>query len=479
MPPSPASISSPLTLPHSGRKLRNRFSKSATTECLANPLDHLPTPQHSTLYETWGASGCGMIVTGNVMVNGIHLESPRNLALYADTRVDDKDSCSPARLDAFKKLSAAIHKHDKTTLAIMQINHPGRQSPVAVTGARGSPIAPSAVPLKLPKLGALTPLIFHPPTAMTNVSILATITSFVSTAQLAEQAGFDGVQIHAAHGYLISQFLSPSANLRSTFYGGTRAARRRFLTEVVTKIRDKVKKSFVVSIKLNSSDFLADGFDEDACVDLIAELSKLKALDFIEISGGTYGNAEMMLDPASSRRRGSGAKSAFFQSFCDRLAKAETTELPIMCTGGFRTRTQITAALESSLQIIGLARPLCVQPTFPRDFLAGTVDQVDDYTLKIPGPLAPLLEPALNNFWHQRQIHKLAKGGQPELSLGYVYSLTVQLLLAYVFDPAMHPQISKGLVYALVGVVVLFVPRDAVFFLGGLVIAARATSKYR
>jgi 2,4-dienoyl-CoA reductase-like NADH-dependent reductase (Old Yellow Enzyme family) len=227
------SISDSILLPASGRIAPNRFAKSATTECLASPVTHLPNNLHNELYRVWGESGCGILITGNVMIDGLYCESPRNMGLYRDEESSSgsgSDGLSSKRRKAFTNLAAAMHHGDKKTIALLQLSHPGRQCPVSCTT---KPIGASSVPLNLPVLGKLSQLLIRPPRAMTNQEIKTTIQAFATSAKYAEECGFDGIQIHCAHGYLISQFLSPKTNTRKMFYGGSPSNRRRFLIEII------------------------------------------------------------------------------------------------------------------------------------------------------------------------------------------------------------------------------------------------------
>ncbi|MBJ7348828.1 MAG: hypothetical protein JHC87_09695, partial [Thermoleophilaceae bacterium] len=204
-PAGTSSLAEPLTLP-CGVTLRNRLAKSAMSEQLGT-LQNNPTEQLTTLYGRWGRSGLGMNITGNVMVDRRSLGEPLNVVVE-----DDRDfTMLQAWANAAKADGAA---------AIVQINHPGRQIP---RGLSSHVVAPSAVQVKLP--GAPMPK----PRALTSEEVTEQVERFATTAEIVTRAGFDGVQLHGAHGYLISQFLSPIVNLREDQWGGDAERRSRFL----------------------------------------------------------------------------------------------------------------------------------------------------------------------------------------------------------------------------------------------------------
>jgi len=263
-----ASLHDPLPLP-CGLILPNRIMKSALSESLGT-AGHAPDERLIRLYGRWGEGGFGLIVTGNVMIDRTQLGEPGNVAV-----TDERD------LDALTRWAKAAKQGGAHVW--MQVNHPGRQAnPLA---ARHRPVAPSAIAPGIP--GMLTPR------ALTEAEIADLIQRFATTARVAETAGFDGVQIHGAHGYLLSQFLSPLSNRRTDDWGGDPARRMRFALEVVRSIRGAVRPEFAVSIKLNSADFQRGGFSETESRAVLEALSP-EGLDLIEISGGSYESPAMM-----------------------------------------------------------------------------------------------------------------------------------------------------------------------------------------
>ncbi|WP_299152321.1 hypothetical protein [uncultured Tateyamaria sp.] len=201
----------------------------------------------------------------------------------------------------------------------MQINHPGKQSPKFLTA---QPVAPSAV-----ALGQGLDAAFARPRALEPGEILEIIERFAKTAKLTQIAGFDGVQIHGAHGYLVNQFLSPHHNRRDDAWGGSPAKRRTFVLEILRAIRREVGTQFPVSIKMNSADFQKDGFEGADAQDLIRALSD-EGTDRIEISGGNYENPAM-----TGAKQSTQAREAYLLDFATR-ARA-LTDVPAVVTGGF------------------------------------------------------------------------------------------------------------------------------------------------
>jgi 2,4-dienoyl-CoA reductase-like NADH-dependent reductase (Old Yellow Enzyme family) len=298
-------VDTPLVLP-GGATIKNRIVKAAMSEQLAS-LTGAPTPELERLFARWAAGGAGMLITGNVMIDQRSLGEPRNVVVE-----DERD------MDALRRWAAAAKTHD--TAAIVQVNHPGRQSFV---GLSSRVVAPSAVPIDYP--GAAKPR------ALTSDEVGELIARFAETARIVVDAGFDGVQLHGAHGYLISQFLSPAANQRDDEWGGDAERRRRFLLEVTRAVRAAIGPDRILAVKLNSSDFQRGGFTEQESLDVIAHLDA-ENIDLLEISGGTYESPAMTGTIAESTRR----REAYFLEFAESVR--EITTVPLMVTGGFRTK---------------------------------------------------------------------------------------------------------------------------------------------
>ncbi|MFK8017627.1 MAG: NADH:flavin oxidoreductase/NADH oxidase family protein [Gammaproteobacteria bacterium] len=343
-------ICSPYTLP-CGTRLRNRIMKAAMTEGLADAHGHVTEPL-VTLYRRWSHGGAAIHVTGNVMIDAQYLERPGNLVVHKNTP-----------LDGLKRLAAAGTEGGNELW--MQISHPGRQCSRIVNM---QPVSASDVQLRI--LGN-----FARPRALTAEEIPGIITRYAETAEQAARAGFSGVQIHAAHGYLISQFLSPVTNRRHDEWGGSLANRARFLLDTVRATRARVGASFPIAVKLNSADFQRGGFSPDDSLQVATWLEQ-ENIDLLEVSGGTYEQPRLVgrtgstktldLPKAQSTRQ----REAYFLDYAQKMREALT--LPLAVTGGFRSRAFMDDALRNGeLDVIGVARPLCAQPDIIQSFLDG------------------------------------------------------------------------------------------------------------
>ncbi|MFE4849696.1 NADH:flavin oxidoreductase/NADH oxidase family protein, partial [Streptomyces sp. NPDC056689] len=277
---------SPLLL-RSGQVLKNRIAKAAMEENMATQ-GQLPGEQLYTLYRRWAAGGTGLLITGNVMVHAEALTGPAGVVL-------DKD----APLEPFADW-AKVGKSGGGAIW-MQISHPGRQ---VASDMPGVVWGPSDVGVSLGRHSSR----FGRPTAMTPKQIKDSVTRYAVTARRAEEAGFDGVEVHAAHGYLLSQFLSPLVNKRTDRWGGSLENRARMLLDIVRAVRAAVSPSFAVAVKLNSADFQRGGFDADDARQVIEMLEPL-GVDLVELSGGSYESPAMTGRPADNRTQ---AREAYF-----------------------------------------------------------------------------------------------------------------------------------------------------------------------
>lgn len=385
----------PLRLPN-GLVLPNRIMKAAMSEALAD-THHAPDQRLVRLYDRWSRGGYGLLITGNVMVDRTQLGEPGNVVIE-----DDRD---------FAALSRWVKStHDAGVPIWAQLNHPGRQSNPLAIGH--TPVAPSAVPLSLP--GSPTPR------ALTGAEIEGIIERFATAAQVCEAAGFDGVQIHGAHGYLVTQFLSPLTNLRDDEWGGDSERRMRFLLEVVRGIRARVSPAFAVSVKLNSADFQRGGFTEDDSREVVSALA-LEDIDLIEISGGNYESPAMSGSAAASTR----AREAYFLDYA-RTVRQAAGQVPLAVTGGFRSREAMARAIESGdCDVVGLARPTVTMPDAAEAILSGQLDVLPTRELKygmrsLVGRFVDVkaLDGVLNISWSTDQLHRLGAGLEPDLNRG-------------------------------------------------------------
>lgn len=395
-----------------GAIITNRLAKAAMTEGLASPQG-VPTAELARLYRVWSHGGAGLLVTGNVIIDRDHLERPGNVVI-------DRPP-SNAMMAALKAWAAAGTEGGNHVW--MQISHAGRQTPSTVNGA---PKAPSAVGVRLP--GGR----FGMPVALAGDEITDLIGRFATAALAARDAGFTGVQIHAAHGYLISQFLSPLANHRDDEWGGSLENRARFLLETVRRVRGAVGPEFPISVKLNSADFQRGGFAFDESLEVARWLEEA-GLDLLEISGGSYEQPAMMdmdgIDgPAEPVQvaASTGAREAYFVDFAKAM-KAELKALPMMVTGGFRSRTAMDHALGTcAADVVGIARPLCGAPDACNDLLSGSAGLpcFEKQLSLLPGWLrwaerirfVGAIAGFAVQFWYYAQIDHIGRTGAPRLS---------------------------------------------------------------
>jgi len=359
-------LTDPLTLP-CGQILPNRLAKGAMTEGLADVHGHA-TQGHVRLYRRWAEGGVGLQITGNVQIDRRGLERPGNVVIEGEP-----SDAARAALAAFA--AAAKVGGGKVW---MQINHAGRQAPSSVCP---EPVAPSALALAMP--GG----VFAMPRALSEPEINDLIGRFAKAALVAKDTGFDDVQIHAAHGYLLSQFLSPKANQRDDQWGGSLENRARFLVEVIKTTRAAVGADFAVGVKLNSADFQKGGFSFEDCLAVIDILNDLN-VDLVEITGGNYEQPKMAgiegIEPvfAEPVRASTKAREAYFAGYAK--AVRERAKMPVMATGGFRTRGAMEGALsEGDADLIGIARPLCADPDLPKHLLSGTVEAGEAWENKL------------------------------------------------------------------------------------------------
>lgn len=365
----------------------NRIMKSAMSEVLAKDGEHLPTEGHYRLYRRWAEGGAGILVTGNVMIDRRALGEPGNVVLEDD-----------AHLDRFVSWAEAVRSGNPETHLWMQINHPGKQSPRFLNPA---PVSPSAVPL-----GRGLDKTFATPRALETDEISDIIRRYAQTARLTKAAGFGGVQIHGAHGYLVSQFLSPHHNRREDAWGGTPEKRRRFALEVYRAIRQEVGTSYPVSIKMNSADFQKGGFEGEDAFALIEALSE-EGIDLIEISGGNYESPAMTGAKQSTKER-----EAYFLDFAADARKR--TKVPLAVTGGFRSVKAMEEAVASgATDFVGIARALTLDPDLPKHAAmdAGYVQEVRRPTTGIKAVDAMFM---LSISYYETQIGQLAKGKAPD-----------------------------------------------------------------
>jgi len=389
-----ARLGSQLTLAN-GVVIRNRFFKSAMSEQLGDN-NHNPKPGLATVYQRWAEGGIGINISGNIMVDRTALGEPKNVVL--DEQSD---------LQAFRHWTAAATQGGAHLWA--QLNHPGKQSPMFLSP---QPVAPSAI-----ALGAGLDKAFKTPRALEDAEVWQVIGRYATAARLAKDVGFTGVQIHGAHGYLVSQFLSPRHNQRDDQWGGSIENRMRFVLEVYKAIRKEVGDDFPVGIKVNSADFQRGGFTEEESMQVVKALADA-GIDLIEVSGGTYENPSMM---GSEKGRDETVKEstrqreAYFLHYAEKIRTLVDT--PLAVTGGFRSTKGMQEALDSgATDFIGIARPLALVPDLPNQAM-NNVDYQMSFTVPSTGFKELDRMMMIDLVWFEQQIHRMADGKAPKENL--------------------------------------------------------------
>ncbi len=339
-----SSIFTSFTLPN-GQIIKNRLVKAAMEENLAT-FEHLPGDELKRLYKSWADGGVGLIITGNVMVDHLAMTGPAGVVLEEDTD-----------LTSFIDL-ARLSKTNNTKIW-MQINHPGRQ---VFKKMGGKVLSPSNVALNMGKHSAM----FCTPKPMDESEIQDVIQRFTITAIRAEQSGFDGVEVHAAHGYLLAQFLSPLTNIRNDKWGGSLENRARLLIQIVKSVKAACNDSFAVAVKLNSADFQRGGFDIDDAELVVKMLGDLN-IDCVELSGGSYEAPAMQGRTADGRTL---AREAYFLEFASKIAN--NVSVPIMTTGGVSRYAVAKKVVDSGVELVGMASALALTPDLPNQWQNNT-----------------------------------------------------------------------------------------------------------
>lgn len=372
-----------------GISIPNRIAKAGMSEQLADRFG-VPTTDLQQLYAVWARGGTGLLVTGNVMIDQRAFVEPRNVVLENDQH-----------LQSHRLWVKAVHANGGKI--IMQINHPGR---VAVLPLLKRPVAPSAVGLDLPAMN-----IIRIPKAMTEVGILEQIQRFAKTAKLAVQAGFDGVQVHAAHGYLISQFLSPLANKRTDQWGGNPENRRRILIETIRAVRKEIGTDKILSVKLNSADFQKGGLTQQESLEIALAL-EVEGIDLLEISGGNY-ESPAQLGYAPDRQA---QRDAYFIDYAKALR--QQSKLALMLTGGIRQNSTMQQLISDNIvDLIGMARPFAMQPDLANRVLVGESVQAQT---DVPSIGYKPVDAYLQLAWHAMQFKRISKGLDPKGSKGLI-----------------------------------------------------------
>lgn len=381
-----------LNLPN-GQTVGNRIAKAAMEENLAD-RNQAPSRELFRLYQAWADGGAGLLLTGNVMIDRRAMTGPGGVVLEDERH-----------LERFRQW-AEIARSGGAQVWV-QLNHPGRQT-FANMGQQA--LAPSAVALEMGSFSKL----FAEPRPMTEDDIEEVIQRFAKSAALAEKAGFTGVQIHAAHGYLLSQFLSPLTNRRTDRWGGSLENRARLLLSVIEAIRQAVSPQFCVAVKLNSADFQRGGFDTDDARQVIEWLNE-QPIDLLELSGGSYEAPAMQGEARDGRTL---AREAFFLEMATELASV--AHMPVMVTGGIRRLPVVEQVLDSGIDMAGIATALAIEPNLVKHWREGrnSEPQLPPIRWKRK-PLAALANMAVVRF----QMSRLSRGRQPKPEVSALWAL--------------------------------------------------------
>lgn len=384
-----AVLAQPFHLPRGG-VVKNRVCKSAMSEALGTRQGRA-TPELARLYGAWAEGGVGLCITGNVMIDRRALGEPGNVVIEDDSQM--------AELQAWAQAATRNGTH-----CWVQLNHPGKQAP---KGLNKENVAPSAVPFRKDMQA-----FFPTPRELTDAEVRELIARYGRAAGIVKRAGFTGVQIHGAHGYLVSQFLSPHHNQRSDEWGGSAEKRRRFVLAVLGAMRAEVGADFPIGIKLNSADFQRGGFTEEESLDTIRALAAA-GIDLIEISGGTYEAPAMtgVKTAGAPVKDSTRQREAYFLAFAEKARQA--VSVPLVVTGGFRSLEGMATALTSgAVDLVGLARAVAIEPDVVNRLLAGQAPREQVRPIKTGIP--PIDRMGLMEVsWYTGQLKRIGRGEAP------------------------------------------------------------------
>jgi len=324
-------------------EIPNRFVRSATHEFMAAP-DGTPEPRLARLFEALAEGEVGLIITGHAYVH------PRGKASPGQTGV-----CEDRLVEALSLLPRGVHAHPPAKI-FLQIAHAGRQTKPRIAG--GTPVSPSPV---------YDPSVKLEPRELTADEIRALIEDFVAAARRAKEAGFDGAQLHVAHGYLLSSFISPHANRRTDEWGGTPENRARMAIEVVRRIKAANGRDFPLIAKLNSADFLPTGLQVEDAIDVARRL-EAAGIDGIEVSGGMAESGRGSVWTGLRAEEDEG----YFVPSAARIKAA--IKVPVFGLGGNRTFAVMERFVaEGKVDLISMSRPFIREPWLVRKFREGLI----------------------------------------------------------------------------------------------------------
>jgi len=339
------------------------------------------TPAQAKLYERWAKGGVGLSIVGEVQGDARYPEKPGNLVFHESSHL--------------KALQTLVKKATVNGAHLWaQLGHAGALSHPPIS----QPVGPSALDVAGIQCRALL---------VNEVQQLPAM--FAKTALFAKNVGFGGVQIHAAHGFLLSQFLSPLFNSRQDSYGGSIEARASIIVETIKKVRKAVGPRFPIGIKINSSDMIEGGLTPKDALEFVRILDGT-SIDLIEISGGTY-------FPGTKSSSEGAAKGPYFLDFAEQARQA--TKIPLMLTGGFKSHQQAVDALASGhVDLVGLARALVVEPNVANLWLAKEASD----------PSFPSFESTPEGgvtAWYTMRLSALSQGHEDDFSLSPADALAI------------------------------------------------------
>ena len=322
--------------------ISNRFVRSATHDFMAED-DGSITDRQVALFSRLAEGEVGLIITGHAFVNPCGRASPRQIGIHEDRLVP-----------GLARLTAEVHRFPSRIF--LQLAHAGRQTKEKLCG--GQPVAPSAV---------FEPVYKVLPREMTEEEIVQTIDDFIRSGVRARTAGFDGVQVHAAHGYLLGSFLSPHTNRRTDAWGGPIQNRARIVSEIIRGIKAAAGADFPVAIKLNSSDLMPGGLDIEAAVEAARRFVS-DGLDAVEVSGGTSESGRGSMWPGVRPEEEEG----YFVDAASRVKGA--VKIPVFGLGGLRTFREMEKVVrEGRADLVSMSRPFIREPGLVRLFREGKI----------------------------------------------------------------------------------------------------------
>ena len=371
----------------------------------------------------WGEGGAGLIITGNVMVDPRYIEAPGNVIWNG----------KPSNVVRSRLRAIAEAGRSSGSAVLMQLSHAGALASKQVCGR---PVAPSLRCRGTRGTGAFESA---PCRALTTDEIKSIVVQFVAAAEMAADAGFDGVQIQCGHGHLVSQFLSPRRNRRTDDWGGSLHNRARLMLEIIDEVRARLPGNFAISVKLNASDFIEDGFSFDDCLSVVEWLNGVD-IDLIEISGGSRVQPQMfgLMQPdcyeADGRLlSGYNESGSYFGGF-SKAVKA-VARMPVLVTGGIRKRKHAEQIIWHDVaDLVGFGRPMCLDDKLPEKLLSGDVEVIDDVMpeglvsgghLSFDSSFGFIRDIHFEALiaWHSIQMARLSNGSAGDVSVGLLSAL--------------------------------------------------------